>query len=96
VFLHPDDTGASTRSSTLPLARGTSVPVVAVRGTETDPLFSNGENVVFARSLEPHAVAEATLSLLQDPVLAERVASGGRHLYDHHLGWPQIVSALVD
>jgi glycosyltransferase involved in cell wall biosynthesis len=95
VFLFPMDSGANTRSSTLPVALGSGVPVVAVHGWETDPIFEGDRNVVFARTLSGEALAEAALRLHNDPALAERVGAGGRRLYEEHLSWPRIVDALL-
>jgi len=96
AFLFPMDTGANTRSSVLPIALGSGVPVVATRGLETDPsLFRDGENVVFASGLEGKAFAKATLQLLQDPELAARIGGGGRDLYARHLAWDRIADDLL-
>ncbi len=95
VFLFPLDTGATTRSSTLPLALGSGVPVVAIRGHETDELFRSDENVVFAESLTGDAFALATQRIRSDPELARRVAAGGRRTYAEALAWPVIASSLV-
>jgi hypothetical protein len=57
-------TGANTRSSTLPTALGSGVPVVAVDGRETDrALFCDGDNMLFARALDGAAFAEAALHM---------------------------------
>jgi len=96
VYLVPSNTGANTRSSTLPTALGSGVPVVAIDGRETDrALFRDGENVVFARGLDGPAFAEACLSVLRDRALAARVAEGGRRLYEQHLAWDRIADQLV-
>ncbi|HMF42461.1 MAG TPA: glycosyltransferase family 4 protein [Polyangia bacterium] len=97
AYLFPMDTGANTRSGTLPVALGSGVPVVATRGLETDPsLFRDGENVMFASGLEGQAFAKATLQLLQDPALAARIGAGGRDLYARHLAWDRIADQLLD
>ena len=96
LYLFPMSTGANTRSSTLPVALGVGLPIVAVRGSETDlALFRDNENVVFAREMTGAAFAEASLRLLADPLALERVAEGGRHLYDAHLTWKRIVDHLL-
>jgi glycosyltransferase involved in cell wall biosynthesis len=96
VYLFPMDTGANTRSSTLPIALGCGVPVVAVNGSETDSqLFHDGESVLFARELTATAFAESTLALLRDPRLAERLSVGARRFYDDHLSWAVIGDAFL-
>jgi len=96
VYLFPMNTGANTRSCTLPVALGSGLPVVAVLGSETDVgLFRDGENVVFARELSGASFADATLRLVRDPSLLVRVADGARRLYDDHLTWKRIADALL-
>ena len=95
VYLFPMSTGANTRSSTLPLALGTGLPVVAFKGTETDDLFADGENVVFAARLDGAAFADATLRVAGDDALARRVSAGATALYQHHLSWQTIGDQLL-
>jgi glycosyltransferase involved in cell wall biosynthesis len=96
LYLFPMETGANTRSSTLPVALGAHLPTVAVSGRETDQaLFRDGENIVFAREMSAAAFAEASLKLLRDSVLLERVAAGGGTLYQTHMTWERIVDHLL-
>jgi glycosyltransferase involved in cell wall biosynthesis len=95
VFLFPMETGANTRSSTLPLALGSGLPVVATRGAETDDLFVDRENVVMADAMQGDAFAAATFRIVNDATLAERVSRGAQRLYDDHLSWPRIADRLL-
>lgn len=95
AFVFPGDTGATTRSGTLPLAFGCGVPVVATRGSETDDLFENGRNVLFASELSVQGIADALLTLRRNPELAREVGKGGLELFEAHLTWPRIVDALL-
>lgn len=96
LYLFPMDTGANTRSGTLPVALGSGLPVIAVRGVETDArLFQDGENVVLARGLDGAAFAESALRVLRDPAFAARVGGGARRLYVEHLSWPRIADQLL-
>jgi glycosyltransferase involved in cell wall biosynthesis len=96
LYLFPMNTGANTRSSTLPTALGSSLPIVSVRGPETDlGLFRDGENIVFARDLTAAAFAEASLLLLKDPAALKRIGGGARQLYDDHLSWSRIADTLL-
>jgi len=89
------ETGANTRSSTLPLALGSGVPVVATRGRETDDLFVDQENIVLADALEGDAFAAATLRIVNDKALSERVSRGAETLYRDHLSWQRIGDRLL-
>lgn len=96
IYLFPMDSGANTRSSTLPSALGSGIPTVAVRGRETDlSLFRDGENVAFAESMTGPAFAAATLRLLKDPAALARVGDGARRLYAEHLSWDRIADRLL-
>jgi glycosyltransferase involved in cell wall biosynthesis len=96
VYLFPMDTGANTRSGTLPIAFATGVPVVAIRGQETDPIFEDRDNVLFAGALDGPAFAAAALEILDDARLAERLSVGGRRLFERHLSWERIGEAFLD
>jgi glycosyltransferase involved in cell wall biosynthesis len=95
VYLFAMNTGANTRSGTLPLALGSGVPVVAIRGSETDPLFVDRQNVLFAEGLSGPAFADGARKILADPELAGRLSEGGRRLYRENLSWEKIVDTLL-
>ena len=96
VYLFPMMTGANTRSSTLPVALGTGLPVVAVKGVETDAVFVDHENVLFADQLSGDSFAAAVLALAQPDGLAERISRGALALYDAHLRWDRIGDQLLN
>ena len=95
LYLFPMDTGANTRSGTLPAALGSGVPVIATRGTETDLSFRHNENLVFADAMSATAFAEAALRLLRDPVLSKKIGDGGRDLYQRHMTWERTADHLL-
>lgn len=97
VFLFPMAAGATTRSSTLPLALGTGIPVVATRGNETDErVFRAEENMVFADALTGEALAAAALRVLREPALAARIGDGGHRLYRERFSWEKIVDRYLE
>jgi glycosyltransferase involved in cell wall biosynthesis len=95
IYLFPMTSGANTRSSTLPLALGTGLPVVAIDSYETDPIFVDGENVLFAPALTGEAFADAVLRIAEDRVLAARLSEGALALYREHLAWEKIADQLL-
>jgi glycosyltransferase involved in cell wall biosynthesis len=95
VYLFPMISGANTRSSTLPVAFGAGLPVVATRSYETDELFVADENIVFADALTGSSFAAAVGRLGADPALADRVSVGARRLYSEHLSWEKIGDQLL-
>ena len=96
LYLFTMNTGANTRSGTLPLALGSGIPVVAIRGPETDAIFVHGENVFFADSLDGAAFARAATEVFADQDLAARLSLGGQGLYREHLAWDRIVDRALE
>jgi glycosyltransferase involved in cell wall biosynthesis len=96
VYLFPMISGANTRSGTLPLALGTGLPVVTTRGYETDSLFFDGDNVLFASSLTGAGFADQVLRLMAEPALSNKVSRGAQNLYRKHLSWHEVVNQLLD
>jgi glycosyltransferase involved in cell wall biosynthesis len=96
VYLFPMNTGANTRSGTLPVALGSGLPTVSILGAESDPgLFRDGENIVVASDLTADAFASATLRVLRDPALQARVGEGARQFYDQYVSWARITDDLL-
>jgi len=96
LYLFPMDTGANTRSGTLPAALGSGIPTVAINGVDTDlTLFRDGETLSFAENMSGAAFAEASLRLLRNPALANGIGEGGRRLYETHLSWERSADQLL-
>lgn len=96
VCLFPMDTGANTRSSTLPLALATGLPVVAIRGVDTDAhLFEDGRNILFASAMTAEAFGEAASRIIDDGQLEQRLSSGALRLHEEHLAWSRIARQLL-
>ncbi len=95
VYLFPMVTGANTRSGTLPVALGSGLPVVAIRGRETDRLFVDGTNVLFSESLTSSGFATAVLRVSQEAGIREKLSAGARSLYDQHLSWARVADQFL-
>ena len=96
VYLFPDENGASTRSSTLPIALGSGVPVIATCGADTaTDFFVDGQNIIFIPNLGAPALAAAALRVLEEPSWAAKLSLGGRLLYEQHLSWPVIAEQVL-
>jgi glycosyltransferase involved in cell wall biosynthesis len=83
------------RVRTLPLALGAGLPTVSIRSYETDDIFVDGVNILFAPELSGHAFADAVLRISEDPALANRLAAGAQELYREHLSWEKIGDRLL-
>lgn len=95
VYLFPDEGGPTTRSSTLPIAFGSGIPVVATCGPNTPrDFFVDGQSLAFAEGMTPLALAAAALRVLEDPSWAATLSRGGRALYERHLSWDAIADQL--
>ena len=87
----------NSRSGTLPLALGTGLPVVAVRGLETDlDLFRDGENISFATEMTGPAFAEVVLRLLDDPAMRQRIGAAARLTYEKEMSWSRTADLVLD
>lgn len=96
LYVSPMDTGANSRSGTLPLALGTGLAVVATRGIDTDvDLFRDGENIAFATEMSGSAFGEMALRLIDAPETRARIGAAARRVYEEEMSWPRITDALL-
>jgi glycosyltransferase involved in cell wall biosynthesis len=96
LYLFPMNTGANTRSGTLPVALGAGLPIIAFDGPETDrSIFVDGENIVLVPALTAPAFGDAALALLRDPERMRKIGAGARTLYETHLTWDRITDQLL-
>jgi phosphatidylinositol alpha-1,6-mannosyltransferase len=59
-------------------AAAAGMPVVALRGTVAEELFPDGNGHVFLDTAEPHALAQALISLLTNQALSHGLGESGR------------------
>ncbi len=96
LYVSSMETGANSRSGTLPLALGAGLPVVVVQGRETDPeLFRDGENLLFAAGMSGPMFADAILRLMDDPAARARIGAAARRTYELEMSWPRTVDELL-
>ena len=78
--LLPYRDGISFRRGSLMAALAHSRPIISTTPAVELPELVHGENVYLAPPLDPAALADAVIALRQDPVLAEKLASGAGRL----------------
>lgn len=85
--------GISTRSTSVAAALSLGRPLVANRGPETDSLFEDGTNLLFAPLL-PEAVGAALERLRDDVDLRSRLGSEAADLYRRHFSSTVVARAF--
>ncbi|MBI4698936.1 MAG: glycosyltransferase family 4 protein [Nitrospirae bacterium] len=88
VFILNRADGPSTRSGTLAAALSHSRPVLANRGSIIDPLFKDGENLLFFNSAEDFRIKLS--EIIRDKDLRKQISENGKKLYDSKLDWDVI------
>lgn len=68
------------------------MPVVSTSQASAGLNVRDGENILIGDS--PQAFAQAVLSLLNDPMLAQQIGAAGRRLVETEHDWEQIVRGL--
>jgi glycosyltransferase involved in cell wall biosynthesis len=95
VYVHTQDIGASTRSTTLATALAHGLPVVAYRGAETAPIFVDRENVLLVSSRAVPDLAAGIRQVLESADLRERLETGAQELYQRYFTWHSIARAFL-
>jgi glycosyltransferase involved in cell wall biosynthesis len=94
-FVLCDRRGISFRKGSAAAALLNRVPVVATRTEWTDREFRHAENVYFFDGTEK-GLCRAIEALEADPKLRERIASGGRALYDAFMAPEKSAARILD
>lgn len=68
------------------------LPVIELKGQNTESIFNDQENILLAQP-DPNSVANAIVTLLQDKILQERLASGGLSFVEDK-SWESIWTGL--
>jgi glycosyltransferase involved in cell wall biosynthesis len=92
----PLDSGVFMNNSAFGAAVAHGQPVVATRGASLDPQMIDRENVYLCPPRSPQALADAMLTVIQDPQLRERLRSGGRQLARDWFAWDRVVVRTIE
>jgi glycosyltransferase involved in cell wall biosynthesis len=95
ILLLPFADGLSTRRTTLMAGLAHGVPVLGLRGVNTDGiLIRHAEATVMTRCRDLDAYARAAVELTADPARLGAIGAAGRRLYERSFAWP-VVARLV-
>jgi glycosyltransferase involved in cell wall biosynthesis len=56
--------------------------------------LKNDHNIVLVNSRDPRSIADATIRLIKDPKLRQRIGAGGRRFVLDHLSWDSITTKM--
>jgi glycosyltransferase involved in cell wall biosynthesis len=96
LVLLPFTDGLSTRRTTLMAALAHGVPVLGVRGVNTDRLLmAHPEAVALTSAGDPRAFATAAVALTRDREARRRLSEAGLTLYAEHFDWPVVARRVA-
>jgi glycosyltransferase involved in cell wall biosynthesis len=96
VLLLPFTDGLSTRRSTLMAGLAHGLPVVGLRGVNTDRiLIRHADATVMTPCGDPDAYARAAVELEADRARLQAVGVAGRELYDRNFDWSVVARMVI-
>jgi len=87
VCVLPMDRGISLNNSSLAAVVAHGLPVVATKGDRAEQLFQHGKNLFLCESQNPNALANALITVLDNPNLQEQLRVGALELAQEHFSW---------
>jgi len=95
IVLLPFVDGISTRRTTLMAALAHGLPVVSVRGTDTDSVLVTHPDAISLTPVgELAAYARAVVELVEDQSQLRAVGLAGRRLYEERFDWPVLADQV--
>lgn len=95
LMLQPYPDGVSTRRTTAMACLANGVPLVTSVGSLSEPLWAEGDSVCLAASMDPDAVADACVDLLDSPNIRRKLGERGRELYRARFSLERTVQMLL-
>lgn len=83
----PYDSGVCSHNCSFVGAAAHGLPIITTRGADLEEMFRDGENVLLVPPESPDALAEAIQTLVNDPVLRQRLSLGAARLAAEHFTW---------
>jgi glycosyltransferase involved in cell wall biosynthesis len=96
VLLLPFTDGLSTRRTTLMAGLAHGVPVLGLRGVNTDRVLVGDAGAMVMTPCGDHAAyARAAVELTEDPARMRAVGDAGKRLYERSFDWPVVARMTV-
>lgn len=96
VAVMPERLGISTRQTTLMAALAHALPVVAWRGTETDPVLERSGAIAFAAAGDEAGLTTAMRAAALGEGVRDSMGARGRVLFEEHFSWPRIAERTLN
>jgi glycosyltransferase involved in cell wall biosynthesis len=96
LCVFPFHDGVYLNNSSFAAAAAHGLPIVATRADLVEAPFKDGENVFLCRRRDPHALASAITTVLEDPVLAQRLRSGALAMADEWYSWDRAATRTME
>ena len=91
----PFDQGVTLNRSSFAAAAAHGLPMISTRGEKLESAFKHQENVLLCPPRDAHALANAIQSLMQDPILHQRLQKGAAKLADQWFSWDRAVERTM-
>ena len=95
VCVLPFDDGVSMNNSTFAAAAAHGRPIISTRGKTLEQFFLHGENVFLCPPRDPEALAVAIETVMDQPELRGRLASGASELSREWFSWDRAVERTL-
>jgi glycosyltransferase involved in cell wall biosynthesis len=90
IYVHLDQSGASSKSGTLIGALAHGLPVVAADGLGADGFFRTDENIVLVPDTHAEHLADGIQALINAESLRHKLGQTARQFFELHFTWPMI------
>jgi glycosyltransferase involved in cell wall biosynthesis len=96
ILLLPFTDGLSTRRTTLMAGLAHGLPVVGLRGVNTDRiLIRHADATVMTPCGDPDRYAQAAVELTEDRARLQAIGEAGRRLYERSFDWPVVARMVI-
>jgi glycosyltransferase involved in cell wall biosynthesis len=95
VCVLPFDEGVAMNNSTFAAAAAHGLPIISTRGKTLEQFFLHGENVFLCPPRDPEALAVAIQTVMDQPELRGRLASGASKLSREWFSWDRAVERTL-